>query len=122
MKKLIIQLHIKKQIETKINNTENSKMSKNKTITKLNSIDSKIEDLKNERLKLVQSLGNQITETLYKKDAFNHDFKVLLQGINFVADELNKNDSQYTDIWKRNVTANANKGKTKSTPKKKMVL
>lgn len=97
-------------------------MSKNKIVTKLNSIDSKIEDLKNERLKLVQSLGNQITEILYKKDAFNHDFKVLMQGINFVADELNKNDSQYEDIWKRNVSTNANKGKTKMTPKKKMVL
>ena len=97
-------------------------MSKNKTVTKLNTIDSKIEDLKNERLKLIQSLGNQIAEILYKKDAFNHDFKVLMQGINFVADELNKNDSQYADIWKRNAIENANKGKTKMTPKKNMVL
>lgn len=97
-------------------------MSKNKTVAKLNYLDSKIEDLKNERLKLVQLLGNQVTEILYKKDAFNHDFKVLMQGINFVADELNKNDSQYPDIWKRNVSTNANKGKTKTTPKKKMVL
>jgi len=97
-------------------------MSKNKTVTKLNALDSKIKTLKNERMQLVQSLGNQITETLYKKDAFNHDFKILLQGINFVADELNKSDSQYADIWKRNVVVNATKNKTKTTPKKKMVL
>lgn len=97
-------------------------MSKNKTVTKLNALDSKIETLKNERMQLVQSLGNQITETLHKKDAFNHDFKVLMQGINFVADELNKKDSQYADVWKRNVAINATKNKTRTTPKKKMVL
>ncbi len=97
-------------------------MSKNKTVTKLNSIDSKIEDLKNERMKLVQSLGNQITETLYKQDAFNHDFKLLLQGIHFVCDELNKKDSQYADVWKQNVSRSATKNKQKDTPKKKMVL
>ena len=80
-----------------------------KNKSKLSSIDEKIETLKKEKAKIVQSLGKQIIDVLSKKEAFNHDFKTLLQGIHFVADELNKADSDYVNVWQKNAKPKSTK-------------
>lgn len=71
----------------------------NKALTKLTTLESKISLLKCEREKIIHSLGIKVIEELHKKEAFNHDFKTLINGIIFVANELNNPNSNYKKQW-----------------------
>jgi hypothetical protein len=64
------------------------------TLKKLQNIDQKIHQLKQEQTKLHSLLEKKIIDKLHKNGAFHHDFETLLLGISHVLTTLNRTDQE----------------------------